>query len=94
MAVTEGNGNRTVFESMVARIVTPAVGAVLLGALGWMATAIVNNSSEIAGIKAEIPLRTSARYTSDDAKRDQDRVSDRFTYDEQRLTALENRRNR
>lgn len=57
-----------------------------------MAEAIIGNSSDIAALKAEVPLRTAARYTSDDAKRDQDRVGDRFAYDEQRLAILENRR--
>lgn len=94
MANGNGNGSRTVFESMMLRIVTPVIGALLIGVLGWMAASIVNNSSNIATIEAEIPLRTASRYTADDAKRDQDRQNDRFSYDEQRITFLESHHSR
>lgn len=87
-----GNGERSIFESMLLRLVAPVIGALLLGALGWMMSAIVTNSSNIAAIQAEIPLRTASRYTAEDAKRDQDRVSDRFAYDEHRLDIVEGRR--
>lgn len=32
--MTDSNGNRTIFESMLSRIITPIVGALFLGALG------------------------------------------------------------
>lgn len=91
MVETNGNG-RTLLDSAFVRVMTLIVSLLLIPIIGWTVMRIDNNSEAIGELRTELPLRTSSRYTADDARRDQDRANDRMTEDERRIAALEARK--
>lgn len=91
--MAEANGNaRNLLDSAFVRVMTLVVSGLLIPVIGWMVVTMQTNSEAIGELKAELPLRTASRYTVDDAKRDQERATDRFIEDEHRIEALERTR--
>lgn len=92
MADTNGGNGKAILDSAFVRVMTLIVSLLLIPVIGWMMVTMENNSEAIGELRAELPLRTASRYTAEDAKRDQDRTSDRMTEDERRIANLEGRK--
>lgn len=72
------------------RLAGGVIGTGIIGALGWLVMGVIQNQNDIAVMRSEVNLRTVSRYTAEDARRDNERTTDRFQELDRRISRLEN----